>query len=105
MVQSLQQGGAVLVQGAGSITGGGGERRALGQLLHTADCSGALTWETWERIHHRVGSRCWVQELEMVVTWTGTIAVSRTEWIHKDSWCGRVCGRKTETQRAASFCP
>lgn len=27
------------------------------------------------------GTRCWVQKL--VVTWTGTIVVSRTEKIHK----------------------
>lgn len=101
LVQSLQQSRAVLVQGAGSITGGGGERKALGQLLHRADCSGVLTWEAWERMHHRVGSGYWVQELETVVTWTGTIAASRTEWIHKAGGCGPVCGRKMETQRAA----
>lgn len=48
-----------------------------------AECSGALAWETWEMRYQEMeaGTRCWVQKL--VVTWTGTIVVSRTEKIHK----------------------
>lgn len=46
-----------------------------------------------------VSTRCWLQELELAVTWTGTIAVGRTDWIHKDSGCGPGLGRKMETLR------
>lgn len=33
------------------------------------------------------------------MTWTGTIAVSRTDWIHKGGGCDPGLRRKMETQR------
>lgn len=46
-----------------------------------------------------VSTRCWLQELELAVTWTGTIAVSRTDWIHKGGGCDPGLRRKMETLR------
>lgn len=90
-----------MMGGGGSRTGEMGQQGPKPSCCRQAERSGALAWEACKMmcLEMGVGTRCWMQELELVVTWTGTIVVSRTEWIHKGSSCGPVCGRKMETPR------
>lgn len=43
-------------------------------------------------------TRCWVRELELAEL-DRNHSVSAMEWIHKDSGCGPVSGRKTKALR------
>lgn len=61
--QSCAGAGSWEQHGRGRGEKGPGAAGSEAQLLHTADCSGALAWDAWERMRHGLGSRCWVQEL------------------------------------------
>lgn len=122
----------------------GGELRVGSEPAAGQSCAGAGSWEHYRRGEGREGHwGSWEQSLAAthsrllwrscigctghdaswgwqqmlgagVVTWTGTIAVSRTEWIYKDRWLGSCVWKEDggskemleeAVQKAASFRP
>lgn len=92
----------MLVQGAGSTREGEGREGHWGSWEPSpAAAHSRLLWGSCMGCIGEDALWVWQQMLGAgVVTWAGTTAVSRTEWMHKDSGCGPMCGRAAmETPR------